>query len=128
MNPDSAASAYRQEAFESAPPIKIVRMLYQGALRFLDRAVACEPADPTSDFVDWLSRADAVVTELRVALRSEAAPEVCANLERLYLFVEERIGAALSERSVEPARQAREVLATLLAAWTAVEVEVKAAG
>lgn len=122
----TAASAYREAAIASAPPIKIVRLLYQGAIRFLDRAIACDARDPGSRFVDWLARADAIVSELRLSLVKEHAPEMADALEQLYLFAEAQIQRAMSERSVEPAHHARSVLATLLEGWDRIEVAAAA--
>lgn len=122
MNPRHAASAYRESSIENAPPIKIVRMLYQGALRFLDRAQAdnVQPADP--QFVYLLTRVEAIVAELRVALEPSHAPQIADNLEQLYLFVEERLRQAGMEHSKAPLGDARKVLENLLDAWTRVEV------
>jgi flagellar protein FliS len=123
MHPRAAANAYREEAFESAPPLKIVRLMYQGALRFIDQAASADPNDPQSTFVHFVTRADAVVTELRLALDAGPSPEVAAELERLYLFVESSLQRALVERSVEPLPGARAVLAKLLEAWTQLELQ-----
>jgi flagellar protein FliS len=123
MNQNAAAQAYKEEAFQNAPPLKIVRLMYQGALRFIDQAAASDPRDPRSPFVERLTRADAVVAELRLALDSGPAPQVAAELERLYLFVESSLQRALLERSVEPLPGARDVLAKLLEAWSQVELE-----
>ncbi|MFT4539836.1 MAG: flagellar protein FliS [Planctomycetota bacterium] len=123
MNNRAAAEAYRQATFENAPPIKLVRMLYEGALRYLESAKDEDSKDPSSLFVDLCGRADAIVTELRLALDPEPNPQVVEDLERLYLYVEERIGRASLERSVEPLAEATRVLKTLLEAWNRVEVE-----
>ena len=69
----SAADAYKSSSVENAPGIKVIRMLYEGALRFLDRALALETDDP--QFGVWVTRADAVITELRLALDREHAAE-----------------------------------------------------
>src|SRR5688572_25957075 len=123
MHPRSAADAYREEAFENAPPLKIVRLLYQGALRFLDQAAASDPRDPQSPFVHLVTRADAVVTELRLALDAGPSPQIAAELERLYLFVESSLQRALAERSAQPLAGARGVLVKLLEAWNQVELQ-----
>ena len=123
MNAHSAASAYKREAIENAPPVKVVQMLYAGALRHLDRALASDPGQAGSPFVESLSRADEIVIELRLALDAEAAPELAGSLQQLYLFVEDRIGAALAARDHEPVRGAREVLHTLQQGWAAIELE-----
>jgi flagellar protein FliS len=117
MNPDSATARYREDAIANAPPIKIVRMLYQGALRFLDRALECDSDDLTSDFLPMVQRADAIVAELRCSLREDAAPEVTENLKQLYLFVETELARAIGDRDPEHLVHARQVLATLSQAW-----------
>ncbi|MBJ02663.1 MAG: flagellar export chaperone FliS [Planctomycetes bacterium] len=119
MNHKHAAAAYKQDTFENAPPLKIVRMLYAGAIRFLDRAVACDAADPASRFAYWVGRADAIVCELRIALKepTNADEGLQQSLVELYRFVEERLCTAMTERSEEPVAEARGVLSTLLEAW-----------
>ena len=122
MDTRNAASLYREAAFENAPPIKIVRMLYLGALRFLDQALAEDPAGAGSRFQYHVMRADSVVTELRLSLHKDPAPEIAANLEQLYLFVEDSLRDALRDKSHEPVRAARAILSNLLDAWSAIEV------
>jgi flagellar secretion chaperone FliS len=128
MNPLDAAQTYREAAIENAPPVKIVRLLYEGALRFLDRAIASDAKDPRSRYIHWLSRADAIVSELRMALDHEHGPEVAANLANLYLFCERRIMDAQTDRDPKGAEEARDVLRTLLEAWRSVELDVEKAG
>ena len=127
MDPRAAADAYRSSSIENAPPIKVVRLLYEGALRFLDRAALEDPADPGSDFLDLVGRADAIITELRLAIdHSLGATEMTQNLERLYLHCEDELGKACLERTTERLPAVRGVLVTLLDAWKRVELEGKA--
>lgn len=123
MNNRAAAEAYRNATFENAPPIKLVRLLYEGAIRFLETARNEDPKNPYSQFVDLCGKADAIVSELRLALDPEPNPGIAADLERLYLYVEDRIGIATLERSTEPLGESAQVLRTLLEAWNHVEVE-----
>ena len=123
MNHRAAAEAYRNASIENAPPIKLVRMLYEGAIRFMDCAREQDSKDPASSFVELCGKADAIVTELRLALDPEPNAQIAAELERLYLYAEERIGTATLERSKEPLVEAKKVLSTLLQAWNHVEVE-----
>ncbi len=123
MNKKTAVDAYKSEAIENAPPIKIVRMLYQGAIRFLDRAAACDAADPRSAFIDLMARADDIVAELRCSLAPEHAPELCADLERLYLFCEAEINRSMIERTTAPIAGVQRVLATLLDGWSRIELD-----
>ena len=119
-----AAEAYLTASVENAPPIKIVRMLYQGALRFLLQAESLDPRDPHSAFIEHCGNADAIVAELRLSLREDVGGEdVVEQLKGLYLFCEGEISRAMLDRTAEPLPGARAVLVKLLEAWQHVEVE-----
>jgi flagellar protein FliS len=124
MNPGpSAAAAYKSSHFDNAPPLKLLRLMYEGALRFIDQAVAAHPDGEGARFQDRCMRAQAVVSELRMALDPSQAPELAENLDHLYLFCEERLRSAVLDPAVEPLEHAREVLSTLLDGWKSIEVE-----
>jgi flagellar protein FliS len=123
MDAKAAASAYRRSAIETAPPLKIIRLLYEGALRHLDRAAAVGVARPDPAYTENLARADAIVTELRLALDpAQGDPQIALELERLYVFVEDKISAAMHKRDLASIEHARGVLATLLEAWVEIDV------
>jgi flagellar protein FliS len=127
MNQRSAASAYTQAAYENAPPLKIIHMLYEGAMRFLEQAETFDPAEDAASFTERLNRADAIISELRLSLQPEHAPELSAQLEELYLFVEQRIHEAFLDRTTAPLPAARGVLERLLEGWRGVDLEADAA-
>ena len=121
--PKDAAAAYRAAALENAPPLKIVVMLYEGALRSLERARRMDPDAEAAAFVDALTKADRIVCELRFCLDPAPAPELAQKLEELYLFAEERIAMALSERTIEPLAAAADVLSRLHDGWRSLDAE-----
>jgi flagellar protein FliS len=120
MRHDSAAGAYRASSFENAPPLKLVHLMYEGALRYLGEAQACDPKADPARFLERLQRAEHVVCELRLALDPSGAPALTAQLESLYLFVEAEIRRALLEQDVSTLPAARDVLTTLLEGWKSV--------
>ncbi len=122
MNTKSAADAYSNASFESAPPLKIVRMMYTGAIRFIEQAELVDPQKDPGDFCDKLARAEAVVSELRVSLNEGHSPELSKNLTDLYIFVEGCIREAFLEQKVDLLLPARKVLSTLLDGWSQVEM------
>lgn len=128
MDAKNAALAYRQASFENAPPIKIVRMLYDGAIRYIDRAESMLVAGGQPAWATWIARADAIVEELALALDPAHDPAQCAELTRLYLFVQERLARAVQEKDPERLREARRVLVTLSEGWARVELEARQAG
>ena len=91
MNSHNAALAYRQASFENAPPIKIVRLLYEGAIRYIDRAQQLLDDGEKPSWTYWVGRADAIVEELRLSLDPSHGEELCKELERLYEYVQNRL-------------------------------------
>ncbi len=119
----NAAETYRQNAVESAPPIKIIRMLFEGAVRFLSQAEAFDASTETVQFNDRIRRAEAIVSELRLSLDNTQNPELCEELERLYLFVEDELREAFLQRDKVRVANAKGILETLGDAWNRVKPE-----
>jgi len=115
MKPNSAADTYKAASVETAPPLKIVRMLYEGALRFLGRA---EDAGPkTVEGRAWVGRTDAIIKELRFSLDPNRNQVICEQLEGLYLFCEDELARALDEGDETGLTNTREILGILKDAW-----------
>ena len=120
---NNPASAYQNTSFEAAPPLKILRMLYAGALKFIDQASAMElPAD-NIEFNERLQRAEAIVSELRCSLESSHSPELAQQLDSLYVYAAGQICEAMLERKTAPLQNARKILSSLKEAWDQLEVE-----
>ena len=117
----TAAHIYREQAVESASPARIVRLLLERALRGIDRAAAADANDPRSVFVAELQRAQDIVLELRLAIEPATAPEIASVTDALYEFVHDQVHRAITQRSSEPARAARPVLAILHETWCRIE-------
>ena len=56
MNSKDASKAYFEATVENAPPVQIIRLLYQGALRFLGQALAVELPKDCTQFNDLLGQ------------------------------------------------------------------------
>jgi flagellar secretion chaperone FliS len=87
--------SYRQTATLTAPPGQIVLMLYDGVLRFLERALSgfdlIEPAERNSTINHNLQRAQSIVRELNCALDLEKGGQVAETLRRLYDYFDRRL-------------------------------------
>lgn len=115
MKNAQAAATYRLAQFESAPPVKIVQMLYSGAIRFLRLAKEMDPS--AQEYRDNIRRAEDIICELRASLNHEPNADLTANLERLYLFMQEQLGHAVLERDPQVIDATIEILTTLLDGW-----------
>ena len=120
-------AAYRASSLETAPPVKIVRLLYQSAIVHLERAMRTDPSTESEVFNESLSKADSIVSELRFALDHGVDQELCTQLESLYLFCEDEIGKSFGGRDASNLPAVINILRTLLAAWEEVEVQVEQA-
>jgi flagellar protein FliS len=87
--------SYRQTATLTAPPGQIVLMLYDGALRALERALpgfSCnDPGQANMTIHNNIKRAQEIVRELNCALNMEQGGDCAATLRRLYDYFDRRL-------------------------------------
>jgi flagellar protein FliS len=87
--------SYRETATLTAPPGQIVLMLYDGAIRSLERSLPGftnpDPAEANMTIHNNLQRAHDIVRQLNIALNMQQGAEVAENLRRLYNYFERRI-------------------------------------
>ena len=105
---------YRKVFAESSTPFERLSALYIGALRLArqgrtaalqgNRAIALQRAD----------KVGALVRRLDACLDHQTAPELCANLSRLYQHIDARL--ALDDITIEPSGF-DEVIAILEKLW-----------
>src|SRR5215210_9229384 len=81
----AAQQAYRDSAILTAPPERLVVMLYDGANRFLIQGATAMRAGDLTVTNDRLRRAEAIINELRATLDMSQG-EVASNLESIYSF------------------------------------------
>lgn len=118
-----AVAQYKTARIETASPVQIVVQLYDGAIRFMRQAKECiDNKDPGGKGVA-LRRAHAIVSELQVALDQNKAPELGAQLDRLYEYVLHQITDANMKNSAEPLDPAINVMLNLRSAWAQIATE-----
>jgi len=115
-----AVAQYRTSQVSTASPAQVIVQFYDGALKFIRRGREALVNKDIPGKGVALSRAHAVVSELRINLDMERAPELCAELDRLYLFILECITEANIKCEPKPLDGAIKVLEQLRAAWSEV--------
>lgn len=115
-----AVSQYRTSQVNTASPAQVIVQFYDGALKFIRRGREALVNKDIPGKGVALSRAHAVVSELRLNLDMERAPELCAELDRLYLFVLECITDANIKCEPKILDGAIKVLEQLRSAWSEV--------
>jgi len=90
-----ARKSYNQIATKTAAPGQLVLMLYDGAIRFLERAVAGfefeDPAEFHSTISNNILRAQEIIFELNVSLNLEQGGELAVTLRELYHFTDRQL-------------------------------------
>jgi flagellar protein FliS len=107
----AAPQSYQQNAVMTAPPGRLVVMLYDGAGRFLRRASVAMEQGEIARANESLQRGEAIISELMVTLNHEEGGEIAASLRDLYLFC----GRHLNEARVEQDHEKIDAVVGLLA-------------
>lgn len=117
------AEAYRQTHVQSRSPLELVVMLYDGALRFLRET---DEALRRGDLIakrDALSRALAILAELKGTLNIEQGGQTAASLDALYTYMIERLSEANLQLKPAPVQEVIALLSGLRDAWATVAQE-----
>ena len=118
-NVQLGTAAYQQAQIGSADPVRIVVMLYEGAIRFVHMAEHSFEVPASRGHA--LGRAHRIVSELLAALDYERGGEIAQNLSMLYDYVLDLLIEANVHGKREGLRSARMVLQELLEGYRGVE-------
>jgi flagellar secretion chaperone FliS len=113
--------SYRQVATKTAPPGQLVLMLYDGALRSLERALAGfaheDPAEFNMTVHNNLQRALDIIRELNLALNMEKGGQFASTLRRLYDYFDRRIWESNVHKKRDGIEEVIRHLTVLRDAW-----------
>ena len=115
--------SYRQVATQTAPPGQLILMLFDGALRFLERGLTgfdcTDPAEANMTIHNNFQRALDIVRELNRAVNLEQGGECAKTFRQLYDYFERRIADSNVRKRPEGAREVIEHLTVMRDAWAA---------
>ncbi len=114
---DQALREYQQTRIQTGSPVRLVSMLYDGALRFIAEARAAIEARDIPTRADRIRRATCIVQELNNALEHSVDSDIPQRLAALYDYVEYELVEATTHNSVDPLDNATRVLQSLANAW-----------
>jgi flagellar protein FliS len=110
------AQAYRQVQVTTASPPQLVVQLYEGAIRFVDAAIAALNQSDLPGAHAGFIRAEAIIAELRATLNEDAG-EIVPVLRDLYDMLYHKLVLANVRKDATIANEVRRHLAELLSAW-----------
>jgi flagellar protein FliS len=121
----AVARKYRAAQIESASPGQILLALYEGCIRFCRTAQVQIEAGDVAGKGQAISRAVAILGELRSTLDHEVAPELCDSLERLYVFFQQQLSLANIRMDAGAIAPVVRILGDLRDAWRTAIGEVE---
>ena len=108
---------YQDMKVQTASPAQIMIMLYDGAIRFtLQAKKKLEEKDFEGKGI-FISKTQAIVDELMNSLNFSIAPELCENLQQLYIYINERLSEANIKCDAEVLDEVIGLLNTLRDGW-----------
>jgi flagellar protein FliS len=118
MSTNLAASpqSYRESAILTAPPQRLVVMLYDGAHRFLYQAAAAMRAGQADVSSDRLRRAEDIVSHLQSTLDMSQG-EISHRLDAIYRFCLQQLAQARVRKQPERIDDVMRLLGELRDAW-----------
>lgn len=113
--------SYRQVATKTATPGQLVLMLFDGALRFLDKALVGfdldDPLDSNLAINNNILKAQEIIRELNVSLNLELGGEFASTMRRLYNYYDLQLAQSNLKKDPEGVRLVIRLLSVIRGAW-----------
>jgi len=113
--------SYRRVAIQTASPGHLVLMLYDGAIRFLERGLTGfdyqDPAQFNQTISNNIIRAQAIIREMNARLDMEQGGEISENFRRLYNYFNRRLQQANLKKQKEPIEEVLGHLREIRDSW-----------
>jgi flagellar secretion chaperone FliS len=113
----TTSDAYKQQSILTAPPGRLVVMLYDGCVRFLFQSAYAMREGNRKVSQERLRRAEAIIDELRVTLDHDKGGEIAANLDALYGFSRSHLIKAWAEQDAAKIDEVSRLIGELRDAW-----------
>lgn len=122
MTRGTYVDTYRQNAVQTASPLQLVIMLYDGAIRFLQLAkTAMEEKDLYAQNQN-IQKTQKILTELTSCLDMKQGGVVAENLFALYTYCYNQLTEANLLDQKEPIETCIQLLTELRESWTEIEI------
>ena len=119
MNANDRVQAYKEIQIKTANQIRLIVMLYDGAIRHLNLALdAFSEGHRRYDVINnHIIAAQDILSELTASLDFEKGGTLAKNLFSLYTFMNRQLLDANFKKDPAPARDVKKLLSDLREAW-----------
>lgn len=126
----NSISAYKETSVRTASGGKMIIMLYDEALRQIERAIkAIDAGSRKYDEINAaILKAQDIVTELMVSLDFEKGGDIAPALFGLYRYFNDQLMEGNLKKDVEPLRSVQDMMSNLRGAWVQIIGTTKVEG
>ncbi|HAO67859.1 MAG TPA: flagellar export chaperone FliS [Verrucomicrobiales bacterium] len=118
----SPLQSYKTISLETAPPGQLVLMLFDGAIKFLERAKLGfgieDPVEMNETVHNNITRAQDIINELNSTLNMDQGGEVAVVLRDLYVYLDNRLFESNIRKELEGVQEVIDRLSTVQAGWS----------
>lgn len=112
-----ARLAYVEQEILQAGPVKLVQLLYRGAVQAVAAARVHVQARDIAARSRQITKASEILSELTLSLDRQRGGEIAIQLAELYDYMQRRLQDANFRQVEEPLVEVEVLLTTLLEAW-----------
>ncbi len=113
---------YEETAVTTQNKGHLVVMLYEGAVKFLKKAISAMEAGDLEAKAHNLAKAQDIIFELNTVLDMEVGGEIAQNLRQLYNFMRKRLNQANIKRDPQLIREVIGLMEEINQGWKAISV------
>ena len=114
--------SYKTISLETAPPGQLVLMLFDGAIKFLERAKLGfgieDPVEMNETVHNNITRAQDIINELNSTLNMDQGGEVAVVLRDLYVYLDNRLFESNIRKESQGVQEVIDRLGTVQAGWS----------
>ena len=118
----SPLQSYKTISLETAPPGQLVLMLFDGAIKFLERAKLGfgieDPVEMNETVHNNITRAQDIINELNSTLDMDQGGEVAVVLRDLYVYLDNKLFESNIRKELEGVQEVIDRLSTVQAGWS----------
>jgi len=114
---NDAYSKYLEGEVLAADPVKLIRLLYDGAIDAVAQARCCVISGDIRGRTAAVNRAMAILTELTQSLDQSVDGKLSGRLAAIYDYSQRRLLEGNFSRTEAPFEEVHRLLTTLLAGW-----------
>ena len=118
MTPLNRQKEYMAVRINTASPMELVRILYEGAVQSVHEAIRALHSGDILARGEAVNKAIEIVAELRVSLRVDAKEEYSNTLAELYGYIQQQLIRAHATQSEGLLQEVLRLLNTLLEGWS----------